>query len=162
MVYDEKGVGDVTLDIKWRFFEKNKFSVAVKPGIIFPAGDYEKSLGTGRVGGHLFFIASQELGAWAFHGNLGYIRNENRNDERYDIWHASLAVTWEAVKNMKLVANAGIERNRDESASDHPAFLIGGIIYSITENFDVDFGAKCGLTRSETYISLMAGLALRF
>jgi len=161
-VYNEKGIGDVTFDVKWRFFEKDKFSLALKPGLTFPTGDSEKSLGAGRVGGHLFLIASQELGSLAFHGNLGYIRNENKNDEHYDIWHASLAVTWEAVRKLKLVANAGIERNRDESTSDNPAFFIGGVIYSVTENFDVDFGAKYGLTRSDSDFSLMAGLAFRF
>ena len=161
-IYDEKGIGDVTFDVKWRLFEKDKFTIAIKPGITFPTGNDQKNLGTGRVGGHLFFIASQELGSWTFHGNLGYIRNENKNDERYDIWHASLAVTWETVKNLKLIANAGIERNRDESSSDNPAFLIGGVIYSVTENFDIDFGVKSSLSRSDVDFSLMAGLAFRF
>jgi len=161
-VYDEKGIGDAVLETKWRLFEKDKFSVALKPGISMPTGNAEKGLGTGRLGGHLFLIASQELGSWAFHGNLGYIRNENNVDERKDIWHVSLAATWEVVKNLKLVANVGIERNPDDDAKDDPAFLIGGIIYSVNDNFDVDFGAKCGLTNSETDFSLMAGVTFRF
>jgi hypothetical protein len=160
--YDEKGIGDTVLETKWRLFEKDKFSVALKPGISIPTGNDEKGLGAGRLGGHLFLIASQELGSWAFHGNLGYIRNENKVDERRDIWHASFAATWEAVKNLKLVADVGIERNPDDDAKDDPAFLIGGIIYSVNDNFDVDFGAKCGLTNSETDFSLLAGVTFRF
>jgi hypothetical protein len=161
-VYDEHGIGDTVLETKWRLFEKDKFSVALKPGISIPTGNDEKGLGAGRLGGHLFLIASQELGSWAFHGNLGYIRNENKVDERRDIWHASFAATWEAVKNLKLVADVGIERNPDDDAKDDPAFLIGGIIYSVNDNFDVDFGAKCGLTNSETDFSLLAGVTFRF
>jgi len=160
--YDEKGIGDTVLETKWRLFEKDKFSVALKPGISIPTGNDEKGLGAGRLGGHLFLIASQELGSWAFHGNLGYIRNENKVDERRDIWHASFAATWEAVKNLKLVADVGIERNPDDDAKDDPAFLISGIIYSVNDNFDVDFGAKCGLTNSETDFSLLAGVTFRF
>ncbi|HUN55298.1 MAG TPA: transporter [Smithella sp.] len=67
--------------------------MAFKPGISFPTGDDKRGLGAGALGGHLYLIASQELGPWAFHGNLGYIRNENTIDERKDIWHASFAAT---------------------------------------------------------------------
>lgn len=63
---------------------------------------------------------------------------------------------------MKLVANVGIERNPDDDANNDPAFFIGGIIYSINENIDVDLGVKCGLSDSETDISALAGVAFRF
>lgn len=161
-VYDENGIGDVVFETKWRIFEKNGFSLGIKPGITIPTGNYKKGLGTGQLGGHFFLMASQELGSWAFHGNAGYIRNENKNEERKDLWHASVAATWEAIKDLKLVANIGIERNPDDATSNNPAFLIGGFIYSLTENFDVDLGVKCGLSRSETDISLMTGIAYRF
>jgi len=58
--------------------------------------------------------------------------------------------------------NVGMESNPDIDANNDPAFLIGGIIYSIKENFDVDFGAKCGLTKSEKDISVLAGITFRF
>ena len=74
---------------------------------------------------------------------------KTKSYERKDIWHASFAATWEVIKNLKLAADIGIERNPDEDAKDDPAFLIGGIIYSVNENFDVDFGVKYGLTTSE-------------
>lgn len=159
---DEDGISDVVLEAKWRFFEKSGYSLALKPGIIFPTGDDDKGLGTGRTGGHLFLVGSKELGAWAFHANLGYMRNENKSDEEKDLWHASLATTWEAVKNLKLVANIGIERNPDKSSSIDPAFAIGGIIYSVAKNVDLDCGVKYGLTSSETDWSLLAGVAIRF
>jgi hypothetical protein len=161
-LYDEKGFGDVVFETKWRLFEKDGFSVALKPGISIPTGNEEKGLGAGRLGGHLFLIASQEVGSWAFHGNLGYIRNENKVDQRRDIWHASFAATWEVVKNLKLAADIGIERNPDNDANNDPAYLIAGVIYSVNEKFDVDFGVKCGLTKSEIDFSLMAGVTLRF
>lgn len=99
---------------------------------------------------------------FAFHVNLGYIRNENDADERENIWHASVAAAWEIVKDLSLVANIGVERNPDGEADDDPAFLIGGIIYSIAENLDIDLGVKYGLTDSEADISALAGLAFRF
>jgi hypothetical protein len=161
-LYDEHGIGDAVLETKWRLFEKNGFSMALKPGISIPTGNDEKGLGAGQLGGHLFLIGSKELGPCAFHANLGYIRNENKVDERKDIWHASLAATWEVIKNLKLVTNVGIERNPDDDANNDPAFLIGGVIYSINEKVDVDLGVKGGLSKSETDLSLLAGVTLRF
>lgn len=162
MAYNENGIGDMVFETKWRFFEKDGFSLALKPGISIPTGNDEKGLGTGQLGGHFFLIGSKELGTCAFHANLGYIRNENKADERKDIWHASLATTWEVIKDLKLVANIGIERNPDDDANNDPAFLIGGAIYSVTENFDFDYGVKYGLNSSKTDISLMTGIAFRF
>lgn len=160
--YDQKGIGDAVLEVKMQLFEKNGFSLVLKPGISFPTGNEEKGLSSGLLGGHIFLIASQELGSLAFHGNFGYIRNENKVEEREDIWHASLATTWEIINNLQLVANLGMEKNSDDSSDNDPAFIIGGIIYSINENLDIDCGAKFGLTKSETDISALAGITYRF
>jgi len=157
----EQGVSDATLDIKWRFFEKNGLSFAVKPGASFPTGDEDKGLGARKAGYHVFLIGTREAAPWAFHANLGYTRNENRFDEEKNLWHASLATTCEIVKNLKLVGNVGIERNPDKAAVRDPAFLIAGIIYSVAENLDIDFGVKAGLNKSETDYSMLAGLTYR-
>jgi len=161
-VYDENGVSDMTLEVKWRFFEKDGLSLALKPGVRIPTGNDETGLGAGRTGYYAFFIGSKEAAPWAFHVNVGYIGNENKADEEINIWHASLAATCEVVKNLKLVGNIGIERNRDKTADKDPAFLLGGVIYAVTERFDIDFGVKYGLTAVETDWSLMAGTAFRF
>jgi hypothetical protein len=161
-VYDEKGISDTSFEVKWRFFEKDGLSLAFKPGVSFPTGDEEKGLGAGKTGYHAFMIGSLETAPWAFHANLGYIGNENEADEEKNIWHASLAATCEVVKDLQVVGNIGIERNPDKEADNDPAFLIGGVVYSVSENFDIDFGVKYGLTAVETDWSMMAGVAFRF
>lgn len=161
-VYDEKGLSDAAFEVKWRFFEKDGLSIGLKPGISLPTGNDEKGLGAGKTGYQIFLIGSKEAAPWAFHMNLGFIRNENDADEQKNIWHASMATTFEATKNLKLAGNAGIERNPDKSADKDPAFLIGGVIYSVAETIDVDMGVKYGLTPPETNLSVMAGAAFRF
>ena len=161
-LYDEKGVSDMTIEVKWRFFEKDGLSLALKPSLRIPTGNEEKGLGAGRTGYHAFIIGSKEIEPWAFHVNVGYIGNENKADEEKNIWHASLATTYEVIKNLKVVGNVGIERNPDKAADKDPAFLIGGIIYSLSESLDIDVGVKYGLTAAETDWSLMAGMAFRF
>lgn len=159
---DENGVSDATVEVKWRFFEKDGLSLALKPGVRIPTGDDEEGLGAGKTGYHVFFIGSKEAGPWAFHLNLGHIGNENRVGEEKNIWHASLAATYEVIKDLTLVGNIGIERNPDNTARNDPAFLVGGAVYSLSESFDVDFGVKYGLTASETDWAFMAGTAFRF
>jgi len=161
-VHNDNGISDMILEVKWRFFDKNGLSLALKPGVRFPTGNDEKDLGSGRFGYQGYFISSKEMAPWAFHLNLGYIRNENKLDEGKNIWHASFAATYDIIKNLKVVGNIGIERNTDKEADKYPAFLIGGFIYSVTKNLDIDFGVKYGLTSAETDWSLMAGTTFRF
>jgi hypothetical protein len=161
-VYDERGISDTTVEVKWRFFEKDGLSLALKPGLRIPTGNDEKGLGAGRTGYHAFIIGSKEVEPWAFHVNVGYIGNENKADDEKNIWHASLATTYEVIKNLKIVGNVGIERNSDKAADKDPAFLIGGVIYSLSQSLDIDVGVKYGLTAAETEWSLMAGMAFRF
>lgn len=160
--YDEKGLSDISFEVKWRFFEKDGLSFGLKPGISLPTGNDEKGLGTGKRGYHVFLIGSKEAALWAFHANLGIIRNENKADEQKNLWHASLATTYEIIKDLKLVGNFGMERNADKAADNDPGFIIAGVICSVAENIDLDAGVKYGLSSSETDLSVMAGAAFRF
>jgi len=158
----DNGISDITVEAKWRFYEKEGLSFALKPGLTLPTGNDEKGLGAGQATYHLFFITSKELKPWAFHLNLGYIRNENRNDKRKDTWHASLATTIEVVKDLKLAGNIGIERDTEKNCSSAPAFILGGLIYSLSENLDIDFGVKTEINRPGTDYSVLAGITFRF
>ncbi|HBH61146.1 MAG TPA: transporter, partial [Nitrospiraceae bacterium] len=53
-------------------------------------------------------------------------------------------------------------RNPDKELTSHPAFVLGGLIYSITENFDIDTGVKAGLNKPETDLTFLAGMAVRY
>lgn len=159
---DEEGISDMSVELKWMFYESDGLSLALKPGITLPTGADEKGLGAGRATYSMFFITTKEIGPWAFHLNLGYAGNENRVDERKDIWHVSLASGVEAVKKLRLVANAGVEKNPDKASHTDPAFILGGIIYSITDDIDVDFGLKAGLNKPETDYSILTGINFRF
>lgn len=156
------GISDISVELKWRFFEKEGLGFALKPGITLPTGNEKKGLGTGKVTGSLFLISTYEIKSWAFHANVGYLRNENKLKERKDIWHASVAGEVEVIKDLKLVGNVGIERNPDKASNTHPAFILGGLIYSIKEGFDVNFGVKGGLNKPETDLTFLTGIAFRF
>ncbi len=163
----KRGISDASVQLKWRFYEKDGWSFAVKPGITLPTGDENKGLGNGKASSSMFFITTKEIAPWAFHLNLGYLRNEyklqaDEDANRKDIWHASLASELRVIKDLKAVANIGMERNPDKTSNTNPSFLLGGLIYSINDSLDVDFGVKGGLTKPETDISYLAGVTWRF
>lgn len=158
----ESGRTDAGLDLKWRFFEKENLSLALKPGVTFPAGDETKGLGAGKSAYSLYLVTTIAPEPWAFHLHLGYIRNRNVLDEQEKVWHASFG-GWRTVnKQLKLVFDAGRTTNTDKTIGTAPAFMILGLIYSPRENFDLDFGVKKGLTGPETDYTLLGGVTLRF
>ncbi len=162
----KKGISDASVQLKWRFFEKDGLSFAVKPGVTLPTGDENKGLGNGKASYSTFVIMTKEATPWAFHFNFGYIRNEyklqaDEDANRKNIWHVSLASQVEVIKNLKTVANIGMERNRDKTSNINPAFILGGLIYSVNKNIDLDFGIKGGLNRPETDVTYLVGITWR-
>ncbi|HIJ90310.1 MAG: transporter [Desulfobulbaceae bacterium] len=158
----ENGFSDTSLAVKWRFYEDNALSLAIKPGLTLPTGDDQEGLGAGKVTYSLFFITSKEMDPWAFHLNLGYNRNENTLDEEKNIWHASIASTLAVTENLAAVANLGIESNPDKLAGTDPAFVLAGLIYALSEKLDLDCGIKYGLNDPETDYTVLAGVTWKF
>lgn len=161
-VHNEDGFADMTLEAKWRFFEKDGFAMALKPGVSFPYGNEKKGFGTGRMTYGALFIATQDIGPVSFHLNAGYRRNDNRTDERKDIWGGDFAAVVTVAKPLKLVANVGTKINTDKAVATDPAFFLGGLIYSITDKIDLDLGYKCGLNKAEADNTYIVGLTIKF
>jgi len=161
-IMTDNGFSDTSIEVKWRLYEHDEWGLAIKPGITLPTGDDEAGLGAGKASYRLFSIISKEMNPWAFHLNLGYIRNENTLNEEKDIWHASIASTFAVTDNLKAVANLGVERNKDEFADNDPAFVLAGLIYTLSEGLDLDCGIKYGLNRDETDYTALAGVTWKF
>ncbi len=158
----ENGFSDTSLELKWRFYEYDDMSLAIKPGMTLPTGDDDKGLGAGKATYSLFFIASQEMDPWGFHLNLGYIRNENTQDDEKDIWHASIASTFAVTEDLTAVANLGVESNPDKLSSIDSAFGLVGLVYALSEKVDLDCGIKYGLNDPETDYTVLAGVTWKF
>ncbi|OGW27259.1 MAG: hypothetical protein A2X59_07490 [Nitrospirae bacterium GWC2_42_7] len=154
----EDGISDLSVSLKWRFYERDGLSFAVKPGMTLPTGD-EEELGEGKATYSLFLITTKELEPFTLHLNLGYIANRK---EVRDIWHFCMAGEYAATKRLKIVGNIGGETNPDSASSVHPLFVLGGLIYKLTDSFDIDFGVKAGLNKAEADYTLLAGIAFRF
>ncbi len=155
----EGGISDISLALKWRLYEREGLSFALKPGVTLPTGDKDMGLGDGKPSYSLFLITTRELEPFTFHLNIGYITSRS---EFRDTFHYSLAAEFAATKNIKLVGNIGGETNPDRESITHPLFALGGVIFKITDCFDIDIGAKAGLNRAEADYALLTGLIFRF
>lgn len=159
----ENGLGDLALEVKWRFHESDLGAFALKPALTIPTGDEDKGLGSGEVSYGLTLIATKEFTPVDLHLNLGYAHNrykltEDRLESRRHIYSASLAAVRELTPALDLVGDIGIETHESKNSDLHPAFGLLGLVYSINDNIALDGGVKLGLSRPEADYALLVGL----
>jgi len=163
------GFGDITVELKYIFAELAGVSVAVKPSIILPTGNYSAGLSEGRwqFGTTLIATKRYEDGKYALHANAGYEHHDYRSDEarqsnRSDIWSGSIAGEAEIVKGLFLVADFGLATNTDKASNNPPVYALTGARYEVNDLLDVNAGIKLGLTRPEDDVAFLYGLVLKF
>lgn len=168
-VADENGYGDLALQLKWRFYNNRDagISLALKPGLTLPTGDENKFLGNGKVSGNVTFIATRKAKLASYHINLGYSHNAYKLDEasealRKNIWHASMAAELNVTDKLRAVGDIGIETAAEKDSNTDPAYIIGGMIYAVSDYTDLDIGIRSGLNSAETDTTLLAGATIRF
>lgn len=156
------GLADTGLDVKWRFYEQGRYSLALKPGVTLPTGDTDNNLGTGRNTWSLYVVGTYNPAPWAFHLHLGHLHHNNTFNERVDIWHASAAIVRQVGESLRLILDTGIDTNTDRTVRSNPTFLVTGLIYSPRANLDLDLGYKFVSDDRLRGQSLLAGLTLRW
>lgn len=165
-IYDNGGLNDLSMAIKWRFLEIGPVSFAVRPSITFPTGDYNRGLGAGRPAYGVTLISTVEFKPVAVHANVGFAHQKytdaDREWSRENLWNLSLAGTVEVMKNLQVVAEIGATTNGESGSATWPTFMTGGAIYSVIENLDISLGVKGGLTKPEPDIALLTGVTFKF
>ena len=157
-----QGTADVGLDFKWRFYEQDNLSFALKPGLTLPTGDETRNLGAGRSTRSLYLVTSYDAAPWEYHLHLGYIHNRNVLGQHESLRHISAAVGRKVGDNLRLVADYGTDTPVSQASNLNTEFFILGAIYSVRKGLDFDFGAKWGLTKPEIDFTWLAGMAFRF
>ncbi len=156
------GLFDTAIEAKWRFFDKQKLSLAIKPGIIIPTGDADKGLGSGHVDYSASLISTVDAEPWSFDVNLGYLYLPNSSGNRTNIWLGSLASRFAMAERWKIVGEIGATRNADSTDSSYPVFAQIGLIYSPQDSLDLSAGFLFGRNDTEVDQSVRAGVTVRF
>ena len=162
-VVHARGAGDTAADLKWRFFERDKLSLAVRAGVNAPTGDANRGLGSGKPTYHGLLVASIDLAPFALHANLGYTRNRADPTERRDLYHVSAAAVWTLNEAWRvLLAELAGDTNVDNTRSVWPAVARVGAIYTIKKGFDIDIGYQTRLNHEAASQILLIGLTARW
>ena len=168
---DTEGTGDSTIEVKWRVYERDGLSLAVKPGLLLPTGDESKGLGTGRVSWGINGILTYETGPWTWLANLTYAearfkRPEDAETNHRHLWRLSGGLGYRLNETLKLAAEVGIRTNpaRDDPflPGNNGHFVTLGAIFSPTENIDLALGLRKSTNEGESDRAIPFGLTIRW
>ena len=157
----QQGAGDSLAAVKWRFWEKDALSFAVRLGTTLPTGKDEKGLGTGRTTWNALLIGTYEGERWIFLAHLGHRRNRNNFGEREPLGEVSGAVLYKATESLKLLVDAVRISNPNPDSSTPQRFVIAGFIWQPRKDVDLDAGLRWGNDPATDH-AVMAGITLRW
>jgi len=168
---DTSGMADSTLELKWRFYEEDGFSLALKPGLLLPTGDENSGLGTGKPSWGINFIGTYEAKAWTFSGNVAYSHvryklPQDADENRADLWRISGGLAYSVRDDLRLVGEVGVRANASRNDPHLPGntgqFAMLGAIYSPTGKIDLDLGFRKSLNHAEFDWTILVGATFRW
>lgn len=154
------GLGDVSLDLKWRFFNRDALSIALKPGITLPTGNEANGHGTGKTTWGSLLIVSYAPGAIELHAHAGYRRNDNKLGERESLRQLAAAATY-GVGDVRFVGELTRETNPIPGGRT-VRYSTVGMIWSPTRDLDLDVGYRQGNGGAPIDDALLLGVAVRW
>ncbi|MEI6692381.1 MAG: transporter [Chlorobium sp.] len=167
MAFDK--FGDAVFQCKWRFLESKSsgFCFALKPGVSFPSGNEADGFGTGKICEGVMLLVTKEWEHGACYCNIGYNHNTfnmELDDEtlQHNLWHASIAAVVNMTNSLKGAGDIGVDTNTVRAYSANPVYVLGGLIYRVTDNLDLDFGVKGRLNNAAPPATVLAGFSRRF
>lgn len=158
----ERGWGDASVSLKWRFMSSDGFSLALKPQVSFATGDEQRGLGNGKAAYGVHLLGAFETERYELLANVGVTNNENSIDATKRLWNVSTAILWKFTPQVKGVFDVGTYRNADPAGNRRPAFAIAGVIYSPSDTLDLDIGIRKALNSAEADYTGGVGITLRW
>lgn len=168
---DTNGMADSTLELKWRFYEADGLSLALKPGLLLPTGNENSGLGTGEPSWGVNFIATYDAKPWSFSGNVAYnhVRyklQQDADENRADLWRVSGGLAYSVRDDLRLVGEVGVRTNASRNDPYLPGtngqFAMLGAIYSPTGKIDLDVGFRKHLNSAELDWTILVGATFRW
>ena len=159
---EASGLGDVSLALKWRFFEQGPLALALKPGLSLPSGDEGRGLGREQEGYDLLLIASLGGEGPRLHANAGWAPQARpAAGMRRELWRASLSAVAPLPSGWTLGLEAGLGQESDPAAVHTPAFATLGLAYAHTPRLDMDGGFRYSAAGEAFERRWMLGLSFR-
>lgn len=151
------GLADSFLSLKWRAWEKDAWSLGLKPTLTLPSGRDEKFLGSGRAGGSILGIATYEGESWSFLAHAGLFYGPNVIGSPESARQAAVAVLYRITGKLKPLLDYAYTNSGGHASHNTTV----GVIYSPSKNVDLDVGLRHG-GGSAANRGLLAGVTLRW
>jgi hypothetical protein len=157
-----RGFGDASVGFKWRFTQAGPASLGTRMDVLGPTGDADRGLGAGGPTYRALLIGSVEQGAWAWHGNLGYIRVPSGPEVRQNLGYASVATVWSPSERIRLSLELIGTSNPLTDASRALVSARGGIFVNLTDRYKVDVGYDRRINGGYRTSTTLLGATVRF
>jgi hypothetical protein len=157
----QRGFGDTSLDVKWRFYENDTVQLAVRAGAELATGDDSKGLGQDGTGWHAVLAMSVDVEPVQWLVNLGYTR-ARVSGERSHLPYASTALIAPADGAVRGFVEVAAQAHGDPSRSTWPAVARTGVMWKAAPWLDLDLGAEGRLNRAAPRATLLAGATMRW
>jgi len=154
-----EGALDARINVKWRFHEKDAFSLALMPGILIPTG--KEGLSTERVDPGVMLIGSYEPGPFALHADVGYRYLDNVLGLREHLYHASTSLHYMFHDTLKLVADYSWENTLDPGPTGSVRYSTLGAIWVFAPGIGIGCGVKMGHGEFAIDRTYLCGMGLR-
>ncbi len=164
-VNTENGIGDLGLNLKWKFLEETTWipRQAIVPAVKFPTADKDKGLGSDEVDYDITWIASKaltdDLGA---HVNVGYaFIGKPADEDAGDIIHYGLALDCQLLDPLQWVGEVFAEK---ELIGGADTVVMGntGLRWNPVDTLVVDAAAGTRLAGDAPDLIATAGLTWTF
>jgi hypothetical protein len=156
-----RGMGDSSLDLKWRFHDDDGVQLAVRGGIDLPTGNADRGLGADGVGSHVLVALGVALGPATVLANVGTTRVRIPG-ERTTLPFASAALVGPAEATLRTFIEVAAQANSDPQRSTWPAVARSGLLWKVGETVDLDVGIAGRLNRVAPSVTLLAGATLHW
>jgi hypothetical protein len=156
------GLDDITLEAKVKFFDKNGFSFAADPFITFPNWGYKYGIGEGRIQSGITLYGTYSKDPLSVTVCGTYKRNENRVNDRLDIWKAYISPSYKIMDPLTLMGSIGWERDTNKLNSKYPLYLSGGFSYQINDMISIIPSVKYAFYKPEKDITVYVGTQIVF
>ena len=154
-----EGALDARINVKWRFYEQDTFSLALMPGILIPTG--KEGLSTERVDPGVMLIGSYEPQPFAVNADVGYRYLDNVLGLREHLYHASASLHYTFHQSLKLVADYSWENTLDPGPTGSVRYSTLGAIWVFAPGIGIGCGVKMGHGEFAIDRTYLCGMGLR-
>lgn len=154
-----EGALDARVNVKWRFYERDAFSLALMPGLILPTG--KEGLSTERVNPGVWAVASWEPGALAVHADAGYRYLDNVLGLREHLYHASAALHYTPRASFKVVADQSWENSLQPGPTGTVCYTTLGAMWVFAPAVGIGCGVRYGHGEFAVERTYLCGMGLR-